>query len=89
MAEVLDINDDKLTLTVKNKLSKGDEIEIMTPQGNLIYTLDKLWDKKGNEIESALGSGWICQINNPFKEMSPDVLKFALVMKKVDEPIFT
>lgn len=89
VAEVLDINDDKLTLTVKNKLSKGDEIEIMTPQGNLIYTLDKLWDKKGNEIESALGSGWICQINNPFKEMSPDVLKFALVMKKVDEPIFT
>ncbi|STZ62777.1 Uncharacterized protease yhbU precursor [Moraxella lacunata] len=89
VAEVLDINDDKLTLTVKNKLSQGDEIEIMTPQGNLIYTLDKLWDKKGNEIESALGSGWICQINNPFKEMDKEVLKFALVMKKVDEPIFT
>ncbi|WP_019519412.1 prephenate-dependent tRNA uridine(34) hydroxylase TrhP [Faucicola boevrei] len=89
VAEVLDINDDKLTLTVKNKLSKGDEIEIMTPQGNLIYTLDKLWDKKGNEIDSALGSGWICQINNPFKEMDKEILKFALVMKKVDEPIFT
>lgn len=89
VAEVAEISDDKLTLTVKNKLSKGDEIEIMTPQGNLIYTLDKLWDKKGNEIESALGSGWICQINNPFKEMEKEVLKFALVMKKVDEPIFT
>ncbi|WP_394260745.1 tRNA 5-hydroxyuridine modification protein YegQ [Moraxella boevrei] len=89
VAEVLDINDDKLTLTVKNKLSKGDEIEIMTPQGNLIYTLDKLWDKKGNEIDSALGSGWICQINNPFKEMDKEILKFALVMKKVDEPSFT
>lgn len=89
VAEVLDINDDKLTLTVKNKLSKGDEIEIMTPQGNLIYTLDKLWDKKGNEMNSALGSGWICQINNPFKEMDKEILKFALVMKKVDEPSFT
>ncbi|UXZ04399.1 tRNA 5-hydroxyuridine modification protein YegQ [Moraxella nasicaprae] len=89
VAEVAEISDDKLTLTVKNKLSVGDEIEIMTPQGNLIYTLDKLWDKKGNEIESALGSGWICQINNPFKEMDKEVLKFALVMKKVDEPIFT
>ncbi|MDO5050879.1 MAG: tRNA 5-hydroxyuridine modification protein YegQ [Moraxella equi] len=89
VAEVLDINDDKLTLTVKNKLSVGDEIEIMTPQGNIVYQLDKLWDKKGNEIESALGSGWICQINNPFKEMDKEILKFALVMKKVDEPIFT
>ncbi|STY90926.1 tRNA 5-hydroxyuridine modification protein YegQ [Moraxella bovis] len=89
VAEVLDINDEKLTLTVKNKLSRGDEIEIMTPQGNLIYTLDKLWDKKGNEIDSALGSGWICQINNPFKKMDKEILKFALVMKKVDEPIFT
>ncbi|OPH40202.1 tRNA 5-hydroxyuridine modification protein YegQ [Moraxella equi] len=89
VAEVAEISDDKLTLTVKNKLSVGDEIEIMTPQGNLIYTLDKLWDKKGNEIESALGSGWICQINNPFKEMDKEILKFALVMKKVDEPIFT
>ncbi|AWY19292.1 tRNA 5-hydroxyuridine modification protein YegQ [Moraxella bovis] len=89
VAEVLDINDEKLTLTVKNKLSRGDEIEIMTPQGNLIYTLDKLWDKKGNEIGSALGSGWVCQIINPFKDMDKEILKFALVMKKVDEPIFT
>lgn len=89
VAEVLDINDDKLTLTVKNKLSVGDEIEIMTPQGNIVYQLDKLWDKKGNEIESALGSGWVCQIINPFKEMDKEILKFALVMKKVDEPIFT
>lgn len=89
VAEVAEISDDKLTLTVKNKLSVGDEIEIMTPQGNIIYTLDKLWDKKGNVIDSALGSGWICQINNPFKEMDKEILKFALVMKKVDEPIFT
>ncbi|WP_066801023.1 prephenate-dependent tRNA uridine(34) hydroxylase TrhP [Moraxella oblonga] len=89
VAEVESISDERLTLNIKNKLMVGDEIEIMTPQGNIIYTLDKMWDKKGNEIEGALGSGWVCQIANPFKEMSPDVLKFALVMKKVDEPIFT
>ncbi|MCL1623526.1 tRNA 5-hydroxyuridine modification protein YegQ [Moraxella sp. Tifton1] len=89
VAEVSDIVDDKLTLTVKNKLSVGDEIEIMTPQGNIVYQLDKLWDKKGNAIESALGSGWVCQIINPFKEMDKEILKFALVMKKVDEPIFS
>ncbi|WII96178.1 tRNA 5-hydroxyuridine modification protein YegQ [Moraxella haemolytica] len=89
VAEVLDVTDDKLTLTVKNKLSVGDEIEIMTPQGNIVYRLDKLWDKKGNEIDAALGSGWICQIDNPFTELGFDVLQFALVMKTVDEPVFT
>ncbi|WFF38278.1 tRNA 5-hydroxyuridine modification protein YegQ [Moraxella nasibovis] len=89
VAEVSDIVDDKLILQIKNKLSVGDEVEIMTPQGNLVYRLEQMWDKKGEPIESALGSGWVCQINNPFKEMDKELLKFALVMKKVDEPIFT
>ena len=67
----------------------GDTIEIMTPQGNLSYQLTDMWDKKGEPIEGALGSGWICQIANPFKDMSQDVLQFALIMKNVSEPIFT
>lgn len=35
VAEVADISDERLTLTVKNKLMVGDTIEIMTPQGML------------------------------------------------------
>lgn len=89
VAEVLDISDDFLTLEIKNKLMVGDDIEIMTPKGNLTYTLAKMWDKKGEAIDGALGSGWVCQIANPFKDMDKDVLKFALVMKSVSEPIYT
>ncbi len=89
VAEVSEINDERLTLTVKNKLMVGDIIEIMTPEGNISYQLNEMWDKKGNVIDGALGSGWICQIANPFKDMSVDILKFALVMKNVDEPIYT
>lgn len=89
VAEVADISDERLTLTVKNKLMVGDTIEIMTPQGNISYTLGEMWDKKGNAIDGALGSGWVCQIANPFKDMDKDVLQFALVMKSVSEPIYT
>ncbi|OOR85398.1 tRNA 5-hydroxyuridine modification protein YegQ [Moraxella canis] len=89
VAEVADISDERLTLTVKNKLMVGDSIEIMTPQGNVSYTLTEMWDKKGAVIDGALGSGWVCQIANPFKDMDKDVLKFALVMKSVSEPIYT
>ncbi|TWV84089.1 tRNA 5-hydroxyuridine modification protein YegQ [Moraxella sp. VT-16-12] len=89
VAEVADISDERLTLTVKNKLMVGDTIEIMTPQGNISYTLGEMWDKKGNVIDGALGSGWVCQIANPFKDMDKDVLQFALVMKSVSEAIYT
>lgn len=89
VAEVLDISDDFLTLEIKNKLMVGDDIEIMTPKGNLTYTLTKMWDKKGNDIDGALGSGWIAKIKNPFSDISHNDLKFALVMKSVSEAIYT
>lgn len=89
VAEVTDITDERLTLEIKNKLEVGDTIEVMTPKGNLTYTLEQMWDKKGNPIEAALGSGWTAQINNPFKDIDREMLQFALVMKNVKQPIFS
>ncbi len=89
VAEVLSVTDERITLTIKNKLMVGDEIEIMTPKGNIRYVLNAMWDKKGEPIDGALGSGWVCQIANPFSELGCEVLKFALVMKSVNEPIYT
>lgn len=89
VAEVIAVSADKLTLEIKNKLEVGDTVEIMTPKGNLTYTLTELWDKNGNVIEAALGSGWIAQISNPFKDMDKQTLQFALMMKNIKKPIFT
>ncbi|WP_019673057.1 prephenate-dependent tRNA uridine(34) hydroxylase TrhP [Psychrobacter lutiphocae] len=89
VAEVIEVNNDKLTLEIKNKLEVGNTIEIMTPKGNVTYTLEQMWDKKGNPIEAALGSGWVAQINNPFKDMDQDSLQFALIMKNVNQAIFS
>lgn len=89
VAEVIDISAERLTLDIKNKLEVGDTIEVMTPKGNLTYTLEQMWDKKGNAIEAALGSGWTAQIINPFKDIDPEVLQFALIMKNVKQAIFS
>lgn len=89
VAEITNITPERLTLDIKNKLELGNTIEIMTPQGNLSYTLEQMWDKKGNPIEAALGSGWTAQIINPFKDMDSDLLQFALIMKNVEAAIYT
>lgn len=42
---------------VKNKFLLGDSLELMTPQGNVSFTLEQLENKKGEAIDAALGSG--------------------------------
>ncbi len=89
VAEVSDVDGEFLILDIKNKLMVGDEIEIMTPKGNVVYLLTQMWDKKNASIDGALGSGWTAKIKNPFTGVAADVLEFALIMKSVSEPIYT
>ncbi len=47
---------------MKNKFTKGDSLELMTPQGNMNFTLEHLENGKGEAIEVAPGDGhpvWI------------------------------
>ena len=64
VAEVTDVDGEFLILDIKNKLMVGDEIEIMTPKGNVVYLLTQMWDKKNASIDGALGSGWTAKIKN-------------------------
>lgn len=89
VAEVIESDKQHLTLEIKNKLCVGDTIEIMTPKGNLNYTLKDMQDLEGNKMEAALGSGYSCKIDNPFPDMSEEDLGFALVMKCLEKPIYT
>ncbi|MFT6133257.1 MAG: putative protease, partial [Shewanella sp.] len=44
-------------IDVKNKFSVGDSVEIMTTEGNFVITIEWLINRKGESIDSALGSG--------------------------------
>jgi putative protease len=46
-----------LTIDVKNRFSLGDKLELVLPQGNIEFTLDKLLNHEGQPIDVAPGSG--------------------------------
>ena len=77
--EVLERNGDYIKIDVKNRFVVGDSLELMTPQGNIYFTLTEIKDKKGNLIEDAKGSGHIVEIPVP-----ADVdMRYALLIRNL------
>ncbi|HFI2183065.1 TPA: U32 family peptidase C-terminal domain-containing protein, partial [Enterobacter roggenkampii] len=64
-------------VAVKNKFTKGDSLELMTPQGNMNFTLEHLENGKGEAIDVAPGDGHTVWLPVP-EEVE---LKFALLMR--------
>ncbi|MBU2426994.1 MAG: tRNA 5-hydroxyuridine modification protein YegQ [Gammaproteobacteria bacterium] len=59
---------------VKNQFQLGDQITLMSPQGNQQLTLQQLWDKHGTPINRAPGAGHRVQIELPVGMSSDFVL---------------
>jgi len=57
--EVLDFNaqDKRIFVDIKNKISIGDEVELITAAGNHRFILQTMQDKHGNAVDCAPGSG--------------------------------
>jgi len=60
VGEVLayDVESGLAEVDVKNKIQCGDDIEVIMPGGSKHFTIDKMLDEQGNEIDIAPGSGW-------------------------------
>ncbi|MDP4984829.1 prephenate-dependent tRNA uridine(34) hydroxylase TrhP [Pseudoalteromonas tunicata] len=82
VGEILGRNQNGLVeIDVKNKFCTGHSLELMTPQGNINFTLDHMENKKGERIDDAKGSGHIVQIPIPV-----DIdLSHALLMRNLDK----
>lgn len=62
---------------VKNKFMVGDLAEIMTPYGNILFTIRKMLNEKGHEIDVAPGVGYTIYLS-----IQEDIdLKYALLMR--------
>lgn len=62
---------------VKNRFILGDFLELMTPKGNIHFSLKEMRDKKNNPIQKAAGDGHIVYIKVPEKVD----MNFALLMR--------
>lgn len=67
-------------VAVKNKFTKGDSLELMTPQGNMNFRLEHLENKKGEAIDVAPGDGHVVWLPVP-EEVE---LEFALLMRNFE-----
>lgn len=66
---------------VKNKFVVGDMVEFMTPQGNRTYRLERMWNRKFEEVKVAPGDGhkvWL-------EVEEGDDLTFALLLRYIEE----
>ncbi|UJF19971.1 tRNA 5-hydroxyuridine modification protein YegQ [Vibrio sp. SS-MA-C1-2] len=71
---------DLAEVEVKNKFIIGDSLELMTPQGNIVFPLETMENRKGEIVESAKGNGHFVFIPVP-----NDVdLEYALLMRNLN-----
>lgn len=76
-----DPNNDLIKIEVKNKFLVGDQMELMTPQGNIQFTLHQMQNPQGDDITDAKGSGHVVYIAID-TELD---LSFALLMRFLDQ----
>ena len=60
-----DTDTGRARLAVKNKMSIGDELELITPQGNHTFTLQGMTTLAGEPLATAPGGGWQARIPLP------------------------
>jgi len=65
---------------VKNRFALGDQLELMTPQGNLNFRLEALENKRGERAEVAPGDGHTLYLPVP----EGVELHYALLMRELD-----
>lgn len=59
---IIDRDNEYLTIDVKNRFERGDQLQLMTPGGNLSFILDTLIDRNGQGVDAAPGSGHVVRI---------------------------
>lgn len=64
---------------VKNKFILGDSLELMTPKGNVTFTLEAMENRKGEATDDAKGNGHFVYIPVP-EELD---LSYALLMRNL------
>ncbi|MFY8325300.1 tRNA 5-hydroxyuridine modification protein YegQ [Pseudoalteromonas sp. ZZD1] len=73
--------DGLVEIEVKNKFCVGHSLELMTPKGNVSFTLEMMQNKKGDCITDAKGSGHVVKIPLP----DTIDLAHAILMRNLDE----
>lgn len=92
VGEVIERENGVWTIDVKNRFAVGDQLEMMTPVGNLSFYLNALRNRNGDPIDVAPGSQHVVRLELPaeFNERVDDqAATFGLLMRFLDSQPFT
>ena len=81
VGDVIDVNDGWLTVEVKNRFEIGDQMELVTPSGNLSFQLPAIIGRNGKPSNVAPGSGHTVKIPQPEGLGCDSVNEFALLVR--------
>ncbi len=76
----------EMIVNVKNRFGIGDEIELMTPSRNVVFTLNELYSDTGQAIDVAPGSGHVARLPIPDEllgSISDHDVQFGMLMRTV------
>ena len=81
VGDIVGADRDWLTVDVKNRFEAGDQLELVTPGGNLQFTLQDLIGRDGRPADAAPGSGHVVKIRRPEEVHTEAVDEFALLVR--------
>jgi putative protease len=81
VGEIKDINDNWLSVDVKNRFKTGDLMELVTPSGNLSFRLADMMSHDDKPTDVAAGSGRIVKIPIPDEADATVIDDFALLVR--------
>ena len=85
VGEIQDINDNWLSIAVKNRFETGNLMELVTPSGNRSFRLSDMMSRVDKPIDVAPGSGHVVKIPIP-AEADPHMIdEFALLVRYLPE----
>jgi putative protease len=85
VGDIVDMNDGWLTIDVKNHFETGDQMELVTPAGNLTFELEELIGRDGNRADTAPGSGHVVKIPLPAGADPATINEFALLVRYISK----
>jgi putative protease len=81
VGDVVDASDDWLTINVRNRFETGDRMELVTPSGNMSFTLETIFSRDDRRMEAAPGSGHVVRIPAPPALDTDRLDEFSLLVR--------
>jgi len=81
VGDIIGLDGGMLTIDVRNRFEAGDQMELVTPAGNVSFNLQTIIGRDGSPVDAAPGSGHVVRIPLPAGVPERSLGDFALLVR--------